>query len=147
MNQVAAQPFASLDPDLPSIAARAALEVDALIRSKDLGHTNLTRLADVMTSAFGGEPSNVGAATRFLDPVATDVMFRTWQDASPARLTSYDSLRSASLDLVKALRDTGSPHESEALENLKRFCLALSRHALATSYGPEDAIGTNSHKR
>jgi hypothetical protein len=146
MAQTAAQPFASLDPNLPSIAARAAVEVDALIRSKSIGSANLGRLADVMISAFGDSAASAGVA-RFLDPVATDVMFRTFQDAKPRELTSYEALRAASLELANRLRGTNAPSSPEALEDLKRFCLALSRHALATTYIRDDSLGVRSHKR
>jgi hypothetical protein len=147
MTDLGSQPFASLDPDLPSIAARAAVEVDAIINAKNVGAVNLARLADVMTRAFGGESATTGAAARFLDPIETDVMYRTFQDARPRDLNSYDALRAASLDLAKRLRETTSPGTPPALEDLKRFCLALSKHALATTYSRDESVGARTHKR
>lgn len=147
MAKPATQHFASLDPDLPSIAARAAVEVDALLASKNVGHKNLARLADVMVTAFGQESPTANNTKRFLDPIATDVMLRTLHDARPAELTTYDALRTASLDLAERLRQTDSVTSNDALRDLKTFCLALSRHALATSYHRNESSGANAYKR
>lgn len=140
------QPFASLDPELSSIAARAAVEVDALIHLRDVGSANLARLADAMTSAFGEAPPQAGPV-RFLDPVATELMLRTLQDARPTNLNSYEALRAASLELARHLRATSPANNKETLEDLKRFCLALSKHALATSYSRDESQGAKIHRR
>lgn len=147
MAQLSSQSFASLDPDLASIAARAAVEVDALIKMRGVGQTYLARLADVMTEAFGEEPALAGGACRFLDPIDTDVMFRTLREARPRELTSYDALRTASLELAQRLREPNAIASQPGLDDLRRFCVALSKHALVTSHRRDEPMGSRVNKR
>ena len=138
--------FRGLDPDLPSIAALAAAEVDGLIRHEHSELRNLSRLAQVLTSSF--QESAGGSGARFLlDPVSTNVFAATWRDANSASLNSYDELAKASLELADQMKGASGGMEDPVLTHLKRFCLALSRYALANAEGFDGALNAPEYKR
>ena len=75
--------FRGLDPDLPSIAALAAAEVDGLIRRQQSDLQNLGRLAEVLTTTFA-TAEHSGGARHLLDPVSANVFASARRDAFEA---------------------------------------------------------------
>src|SRR4051794_20677005 len=94
--------YRGLDPDLPSIAALAAAEVDELINQRHSEIENLKRLADVLQTSFDSSNMQAGAK-RFLDPISTNVFVNSLRDARQAKLSSYDELAQASLELASQM--------------------------------------------
>lgn len=137
--------FRGLDPDLPSIAALAAAEVDGLIRHQPSGFDNLGRVAQLLTSLFE-RPPHGGGAMRLLDPISASVFASTWRDARAA-INSYDELASASLDLAEQMKRAQGSGIDIPLPMLKRFCLALSRYALASAEGLDTVTNMPEYKR
>jgi len=138
--------FRSLDPDLPSIAALAAAEVDGLIRRRQSDLQHLGRLAELLTTTFA-TPERSGGARHLLDPVSANVFASARRDALASSVSSYDELAHASLELAEQMKGASARIDEEVLAQLKRFCLALSRHALASSDGFDVVSKTPDYKR
>jgi hypothetical protein len=139
--------FRGLDPDLPSIAALAAAEVDGLIRRQQSDLQNLGRLAEVLTTTFA-TAEHSGGARHLLDPVSANVFASARRDALASAVSSYDELAHASLELAEQMKGASARvDDDDVLARLKRFCLALSRHALANSDGFDALSKTPDYKR
>lgn len=145
MSQVTPE-FRGLDPDLPSIAALAAAEVDGLIRRQQSDLVNLGRLAQLLTASFE-RPSSSAGVKYLLDPVSANVFASTWRDARSTSISSYDDLANASLELAEQMRKAANTSSDPVLTHLKRFCLALSRYALASAESLDTALNVPDYKR
>jgi hypothetical protein len=126
--------FRGLDPDLPSIAALAAAEVDGLIRRQQSDLQNLGRLATVLTTTFA-ESGHSSGSRHLLDPVSANVFASARREALASSVSSYDELANASLELAEQMKRASERVDDAVLAQLKRFCLALSRYALANVDG------------
>jgi hypothetical protein len=135
-----------LDPDLPTIAALAAAEVDELIHHRESEVHNLQRLAHFLTTSFENQRGH-GGARRFLDPVSADVVASTLRDARQLPMSSYTELAQVSLQLAEQMRSAANAHADDLLPQLKRFCLALSRYALASKEGISSIGNAPDYKR
>jgi hypothetical protein len=133
--------FQSLDPDLPSIAALAAAEIDALIRRQQTSIENVGRLAVVLSQWFGqsGKPME---ARRLLDPVSTTMFAKTIMDSHKTSFQSYNDLADITSNLAQQMNHIAEVESDSLLSTMKDFCLALSRYALA-SKGRIDNITPN----
>jgi hypothetical protein len=138
--------FRGLDSDLPSIAALAAAEVDGLIRRQQSNLQNLGRLAEVLTTSFA-TVGHSGGARHLLDPVSVNVFASARRDALSSAVSSYDELADASLQLAEQMKRASERVDDVVLAQLKRFCLALSRYALANSDGFEAGSKAPDYKR
>jgi hypothetical protein len=146
MSSLHAVAYHGLDPDLPSIAALAAAEVDELIQHRGSEVSNLQRLAQVLTTSFESSTAQ-GSARRLLDPISADVVASTFRDARQASMSSYAELAHVSLELAEQMRIAANSHANELLPQLKKFCLALSKYALASKEGLESTMNTPDYKR
>jgi hypothetical protein len=138
--------FRALDPDLPSIAALAAAEVDDLIHHRQSAVNNLKKLSALLAKSFERGEGQVGSKY-FLDPNSVNVVVSTLRDAHAGGLSSYDELAETSLRLAGQMRAATNIVEEPLLANLKRFCLALSKHSLASMAGNHDASTASEYKR
>jgi hypothetical protein len=138
--------YHGLDPDLPSIAALAAADVDGLIQFRGSQVNNLERLAQVLTTSFEN-CSGQGSARRLLDPISTDVVASTFRDARQASMSSYDELAHVSLELADEMRRAADAPGNDLLLQLKEFCLALSKYALASKEGFDSTMNGPDYKR
>jgi hypothetical protein len=143
---VAALQFRGLDPDLPSIAALAAAEVDGLLRHEPSQLQNLGRLAQLLTASFD-QAAPGGGQRHLLDPVSANVFASSWRDARATSLSSYDELAKASLELAEQMKQASDKAGDAHLGLLKRFCLALSRYALASAESLDTVSNGPDYKR
>jgi hypothetical protein len=138
--------YRGLDPELPSIAALAAAEVDELLHERPTQVSHLRKLSRLLANSFELNPLERGPR-HFLDPISTNVVVSTLRDASSTRLSSYDELAKVSLELANQMKDASSAANRHLLIDLKRFCLALSKHALASSGTSDQTASISDHKR
>jgi hypothetical protein len=138
--------YRGLDPELPSIAALAAAEVDELLHERPSPVSHLQKLSRLLANSFAVQPLEFGPR-HFLDPISTNIVASTLRDANSTRLSSYDELAKASLELADQMKDASPAASRQRLIDLKRFCLALSKHALASSGTSDQATSISDHKR
>jgi hypothetical protein len=146
MQNSSALAYRGLDPDLPSIAALAAAEVDDLIHCRQSAVSNLQRLAQVLTNSFE-TPAELGGAKRFLDPISANVVASTLRDARQTPMSSYDELAKVSLQLAEQMRRTATATTVDILPQLKQFCLGLSKYALASKEGLDSMVNAPDYRR
>ena len=126
-----------LDSELPSVAALAAAEVDDLINNETTELIYLSKLSGIFDKIFLiGDPDR-GTSSRLLDPIGTSVMSRSISDSLGSQLQTYEDLVNAADKLADEIRKVGERDQkilaSAALLNqLKTFCLSLSKYALAS---------------
>jgi hypothetical protein len=138
--------FYKLDPDLPSIAALAAAEVDEVIHKRNTAFENLSRLAKLLSTSFDGTNRQPGSK-RLLDPVSINVVVSTLREAHASKLSSYDELADASLKLANQMKDITEINNEPLLTELKRFCLALSKYSLASKESIYTSSSISKYKR
>lgn len=133
--------FQSLDPDLPSVAALAAAEIDALIKSQQTSFDNVGRLSVVLSDWFGRTSQQI-EARRLLDPVSTTIFAKTIMDSHKTSFQSYKDLANITSALANQMNHISEVENDDLLRIMKDFCIALSRYALA-SKGRIDNITPN----
>ena len=139
--------FTSLDPDLPSIAALAAAEIDDVLRDRHSGLGNVSRLAEVLRASFSESSQSTSGARKLLDPISAGVFTRTFRDAQQSNMNSYEELAKVSLALAEQLKTAADIVDSSLLEGIKSFCLALSKYALASKERIASLPTSSDHKR
>ncbi len=135
------QPLDALNPDLPFLAANAALELDNFLKdtASSLGYVQqLERMLELSSRA----QSVVGGRTRLLvDPVSSSVLSRALVASNQSSPDSLQDLVHAISELsgyMKQLR--GGDVAKDMVATLRDFCVALSTYASAsrrTIYGKE----------
>lgn len=131
--------FRELDPNLPTIAALAAAEIDDLLSNRAPHLDNVSAVAHLLRASFQTSqqhPEN--GIKQLLDPVSADVFTRTLRDANNTNLRSFEDLAKASLELASNMTAVGGHADRGLLTELKNFCLALSRYALSSKEHMDD---------
>ena len=128
--------FGELDPNLPTIAALAAAEIDAIQQEKPTDAAHLRQLAGVLSATLTSSPENSSdSMLRLLDPVASGVISKAVTDFASSKPESYDDVVRISADLAKEMQSVDAI-DPKLLAKLKVFCLAISRYSLASRKTP-----------
>lgn len=146
MADLHASEYRRLDPDLPSIAALAAAEVDGLLNHRASSVSNLKRLSQLLATSFATQADSY-SVRRFLDPIGVSVVVSTLRESECARTDSYDKLAEASLRLANQMDHATDDGSEQFLTTLKRFCIALSKHALASNSTAHIPSSLSEYKR
>lgn len=121
--------FQISDPDLPFLAANAAIEIDDIIkgRSNELKNTRL--LFEKINRS--DESLDVDLGTRsFIDPIASDVISKAYIVSHGTSINSHKDYSKALRKIIEELEsllDAGHTPE----EAIRRFFVALSQQSLA----------------
>jgi hypothetical protein len=128
-----------LDPELPLIAARAALQLDVFLAALRTGTSvahgrvdAIESLSRMVSSLTGGQAA--GGVHALVDPMTADVLSRAYTDAAhSAPLSTWQQLEQAIHDLAGKLAQVGvgstRDDQVQALVVLRDFCLRLSEYA------------------
>ena len=130
----------ALDPDLPMLAARAAMQLDLAIGAARRGESTklirtdaLDKLAELVTSVSTSILGN--AETRALmDPLTVSIVSRAYSDASDAPLKSWKDLDEAAKKLTELFSGLSNEKRNstdpiKGLQLLRDFCVKLSEYA------------------
>ncbi len=130
--------FGELDPNLPTIAAMAAAEIDTIQRRKKTKLLYLQKLADLLsvsiTESCGDDQSQ--NTLRLLDPVSSGVISKAVTEYKASKPESYEEVKRISEDLAKEMHNVQDATDPQILDKIKIFCLAISRYALASRKTP-----------
>jgi hypothetical protein len=134
----------ALDPDLPVVAARAALQLDSVIAAArrgakiDTARTDaiddLARMMTQISTAIAGETGDFTSRS-LMDPLTANIVSRAYTDASRKELKSLGELRVAADQLSGMFKKASGPQENsgkdplEPLALLRDFCVKLSEYA------------------
>jgi hypothetical protein len=123
--------------DLASLACHAALDLDNLIRGQSQGLDSVTSLVGCFRERLSLRQEGNSVGLR-MDPTTVVVMRRAFGQARPTvSVTSTQQFRQESMKMAERLgkvvaeSDSVRNEEPEELQQLKRFCLAVSRGANA----------------
>ena len=123
--------FSTFDPDLPLIAARAAIEIELLRLGKS---TDLSSIHDIasLTSLSSGIKGSPNLNRSLVDPVGGSVFARAFSSSlSTTPTRSLAQLEIASDSMAKELGEIGpdSLPSATQLTTIRDFCAALSRYS------------------
>ena len=129
----------ALDPDLPIVAARAAVQLDAAIaaangklKTAELRTDAIGQLAEMITSV-NLAISPQAAAKSLADPLTVSLVSRAYSDASHANLRSLEDLQEAAKTLSRMFEKVSAQKQGgdllQALATLRDFCIKLSEYA------------------
>lgn len=121
-----------LDPDLPFLASRAAVELDAILNGESTEKPSVEKLAERLRESLD-EPDSPGAKRGLLIDTATEtVLGQALNLADSGRqLSNLEDLRARTGEIAEQLSKPTSGQDSRGLELARAFCLALSRCAAA----------------
>lgn len=133
----------ALDPDLPIVAARAAMQLDSVIATARHGKAiegartdaieQLSSMMSNISTAIAGESGDL-ASRSLVDPLTATMVSRAYKDASHKDLKSLNDLSAAADKLSEMFRKASSSENQgqdpyEALVLLRDFCVKLSEYA------------------
>ena len=127
-------PYA-LDPDLPRLAASAALEADLALSDSgslpqfDALRTLLARLQSTEETSVGDQ-----GMTNLVDPLSQDLVHRALARSIRCDTISQslDELRRVTSILIKPNKPGESLISNTDLTEMRNFCIALSNYAAAS---------------
>lgn len=127
-----AKPWSSaMDPELPRLAASAALEADlALLDPSAHGDfTALGTLIDKLRSSGVLDAAEHGP-TGLVDPLSVDLFHRALVASNTECARTLRELRSVS-EQIAGRKSVDSGSMESMLTDIRQFCIALSNHAAA----------------
>lgn len=129
-----------LESDLPSMASLAAIELDRLALKRETDLQGVTRLIELINSSITSvtEPASPSSQLNPSTAIAVnqaiaDSKFSSWS-AQLADLLSEANKITSLLDEVCHSPNQFRESSPEMLKQIRNFCLALSRRALASEH-------------
>lgn len=130
--------FNALDPDLPFLAASAALELDNVLIGTSTSTEHVEQLMATLSSAFSTGQS---ATKKFLDPISCTILTRALSESGGSGSAQQSDLTTAISRLSERLEGIKkSSTKKEQVSELRDFFVALSRLASTsrkTLYGDQ----------
>lgn len=130
-----------LENDLPSLANRAAIELDNLTIGRSVSLDAIQSLA-IRISQSVTDVADPGSPSSLLNVRTAVLLNRAFGEATPGVTgQTLDELLKNARELTSALTTINLTTAAERLDEVRRlrnFCVALSRQALAREITPED---------
>ncbi|HUY32086.1 MAG TPA: hypothetical protein VMV69_04840 [Pirellulales bacterium] len=142
-----------MENDLPAVACHAAVELDNLVLDRPGGFVSVARLISLISESIPQE-HDPASPNWLRDPTAVVVVNRALGDATPPKsISTVDELVKEAGSLVQRfselVRNPTKFRQSNTneLNEMRAFCLALSRRASATKRSPHDRIPEHRFRR
>jgi hypothetical protein len=123
----------AFDPELPRLAASAALEADLALNDPeaDIAFDALKQLFARLPNAFPTQGNGEQGPNALLDPLSQDLFRRALAKSINKNTTakSFEELQRATESLLQAGRSAEAG--SASLIDIRNFCVALSNYAAA----------------
>jgi hypothetical protein len=150
----------ALDPDLPIVAARAAMQLDTVIsaiKSKSPAGgirsdaiDQLAKMISTLSTSIVTDEAGERATRSLMDPLTATIVSRAYAEASQANLNSLADLRAAADELSAMFKQaSGKPEGGKdplvALTLLRDFCVKLSEYAASKrqlAYGERPTLSS-----
>jgi hypothetical protein len=123
--------FRATNPELPFIAANAALELDNYIRGISTDLDNLNTLSSMLKESTASEQDIPMGVKRFIDPASSDVFNKAYNASHEQSIESNDDLYKQMAQLAEEMSSIDDT-DGELPVVIKNFCIALSEYAMAT---------------
>lgn len=128
--------FRVLDPELPILAARAAIQFDRIIAGRPIvpgGTDDIKKLAGLFSTP-GYENAAGNQLKSMIDPVSVDVFTRAYSQSIGAKLQSWNDLKNALQKVVELLNKKEVDNSKEQLNALRDFCIHLSDYSASQRF-------------
>lgn len=126
MSDTTIQEFSPFDPNLPFLAASAAIAIDNRLIGQDSDLKALASLAQRLRALAVGNDDDV-RRNAFAEPVTVDVFNRAILSTGTEPIPSLQSLIERSRQIVGDLEAAETSEEEALLIRAKKFCVALSK--------------------
>jgi hypothetical protein len=133
----------ALDPKLPFLAARAAMELDSLILAQQPSLDSVRQLASLLQ---GSTIVTSGQRQSLMDPATVDLVGRAIVSQGNQVLTITD-LADAAARIANDLAGAEQDPQRQLIEKMREFCVALSREASAYLFSETDAEASHPFRR
>lgn len=134
------------DPDLPMLAAQAAIELDSLRRGKPIGLSTVNEIANRLLTSFDSTGDNGKRAA--VDSSTFAIVGQALDSAEwSGRLKTTQQLVSEAGQIAKAMNDVTESANPEMIEKIRNFCVALSKYAAAYRQSLHDLTPSHNFRR
>ena len=116
-----------LDPDLPLLAAEAAIDIDNLLSNRSKDMTAISKLAELLKNSI--KVNSIGFPHSLMDPATLTILSEALSHA--AGNNKVEGLLSEAVKISTSLSSEDPMKNTEELEKAREFCIALST-AVAT---------------
>jgi len=137
----------ALDPGLPLLAARAAIELDSLLRKQTTGLEATKGLALRLSRSFEG--AQEGPGPHFLvDPPTETLVTRAFRQAHWAgSVQTVSELATEASKLAASLQNTTKDSDPKTLEDARAFCAALAESAALYGHSQRSQLPMHPFRR
>jgi len=134
------------DPDLPMLAAQAAIELDSLRRGKPIGLDTVSAVGNRLKSSVAISPST---GKRAVIDSSTFVIVGQALDTTvcSGRLKTTEQLINGTGEIGELMTQLKEDAGAEEVEKIRNFCVALSKYAAAYRQSLHDLEPTHSFRR
>lgn len=127
---------AALDPDLPRLAASAALEADLAMKdpSAEIPFASLHKLLQRLQAtknSFIGQPNIANSVDPLSDDLLRQALLRSSSKSNAASM--LQELKTVTQSISSSTGSSVGPFSPESLGGIRDFCIALSNYAAATA--------------
>lgn len=134
------------DPDLPMLAAQAAIELDSLRRGKRIGLSTVGEIGNrlrssIVTSNDNGKRAVLESSTFAIVGPALD----TVDSLGPVKTT--DQLINGAGEIAAEMNELSENTDNDQIERIRNFCVALSKFAAEYRQSLQDLEPTHSFRR
>ena len=121
----------ALDPELPMLAAQAAMELDNYKSSNDSNFGALKELSSRLKNSFESCGSGAGAEHKaVLDSGTVSLIGRAFNSSSGAqKVSTIDQLSMELWDITQLLEKVAINPVNQPIDKIRDFCVALSECA------------------
>lgn len=139
----------ALEPSLPMLATRAAVELDAQRRGTASNMEAVRKLRDLLKNSFDQEVENGTSrqSTFLLDPNTMVMVGRALETIPERRVTKVAELQPMIREIANWLDQSANNSGASRVEILRDFCLALAKGASAHHRDFRDERPTNRYRR
>jgi len=139
----------ALEPSLPMLATRAAVELDAQRRGDAADMAAVRELSALLKNSFGQE-TEWGVSRQsssLLDPNTMVLVGRALESIPDKRVTKVAELQQMMREISDWLDQSADNSNAERAPILRDFCLALAKGAAAQHRDFRDEKPTNRYRR
>jgi hypothetical protein len=139
-------PLRLYDPDLPMLAAQAAIELDSLRRGKRIGLSTVNEIGNRLRSSLEGSTESGKRAV--LDSSTFAIVGPALETTEWAgRVKTTDELISGAGDIADAMNKLVESADAEQIKKIRNFCVALSKCAAAYLQSLQDLEPIHTFRR
>jgi hypothetical protein len=134
------------DPDLPMLAAQAAIELDSLRRGKLIGLRTVHEVGQRLRTSLETSPDNgkraiIDSSTFAIVGPALDTT--EWS----GRVKTTEQLINGTGEIADIMTDLNEQVETKQIEKIRNFCVALSKFAAAYRQSLHDLEPAHTFRR